>query len=356
MHPHWHDFLTTRGARFADHDGEPSVSGFEYSGRSDGGETAPYELTDLSPLGLLRITGPDAARFFQGYATANVEKATSERAIPSALCTREGRTIATFRMWGSSDALTLRLHRALVLPVHDLLARYIVFSKAELEMPGDAFVGIGVIGESGAGAIADLLGEAPAEGRIVHAENGAFALRTRGAVPRFELWLPQEAAADAWTALEAGARKVPFGRWLAHRIRAGYVDLSPRTAGEYVPQALNLQALDQIAFDKGCYLGQEVVARMQYLGKVKRRLFRFSLAVDDRICPPLGAELFDACEDGRAVGEIVAAAEDQGRCEMLAVVRVDAATAPLFVDGRALTAEPLPYDIPALRAEEVQPS
>ena len=352
MHPEWHDFLAARGARFGDHDGEPCVSGFEYSGRTEGGETAPYELTDLSALGLLRIVGPDAARFFQGYATADVERASPEQAIASALCTREGRTLATFRLWGSSDTLTLRLHRALIVPVHDLLARYIVFSKAELEMPGDDFVGIGIVGEGGAEAITRVLGAAPEEGHLVHGEDGAFALRTRGEVPRFELWLPREQAPDAWIALEAGARRVPFSRWLAHRIRAGYVDLSPRTAGEYVPQALNLQALDQIAFHKGCYLGQEVVARMQYLGKVKKRMFRFSLAVDDRACPPLGADVTDAPEDGRSVGEVVAAAEDQGRCEMLAVVRVDAAEQSLYVDGRLLTAEALPYEIPPLRAEQ----
>ena len=352
MHPEWHDFLKGRGARFGDHDGARCVSEFDASDRTEEREAASFELTDLSALGLLSIEGPDAARFFQGYATANVELATPGRAIPSALCTREGRTIATFRFWGSADTLTLRLHRALIAPVHDLLARYIVFSKAELVIPGDDLVGIGLMGESSAEALADLLGSAPAEGRVVHGKHGAIALRARGEMPRFELWLPRESAAQAWTALEAGARRVSFSRWLAHRIRAGYVDLSPRTAGAYVPQALNLQALDQIAFDKGCYLGQEVVARMQYLGKVKKRMFRFSVAAEGRACPPLGAELCDAPEDGRVVGDVVAAAEDEGRCEMLAVVRVDAAHAPVFLDGRALKAEMLPYEVPALRAEQ----
>ena len=132
MHPHWHDFLTTRGARFADHDGEPSVSGFEYSGRSDGGETAPYELTDLSPLGLLRITGPDAARFFQGYATANVDKATSEKQFRVPLHPRRSdhRHVRDVGIERRPDDCIVRSCSQ-----YTICSRAIVFSKAELECP-----------------------------------------------------------------------------------------------------------------------------------------------------------------------------------------------------------------------------
>lgn len=350
MHPEWQAFLEARGARFDEHDGEPCVGAFEDPGDPDG-----FELTDLSCIGQLRIEGPDAARFLQGYATADVDQASAERAIASALCTREGRTIATFRLWGAPDALTLRLHRALIVPVSDLLARYIVFSKAELVEPGDRIVGLGLVGEGAAEAVASVVGRTPEHGEVVRlaGEHGErVALRNRGEVGRFELWLPREDAPAIWDALAPRAHLVSFHRWLAHRIRAGFVDLSPRTAGEYVPQALNLQALGQIAFDKGCYLGQEVVARMQYLGKVKKRLFRFSLEASEGACPTLGSPIHAGDPEGDEVGEVVAAAPDAGSCEMLAVIRVDRAEDALFVGRRQLTPEPLPYEVPPLRGKK----
>ncbi|MEE4298073.1 MAG: hypothetical protein V2J24_01410 [Pseudomonadales bacterium] len=347
MHPEWQAFLEARGARFDEHDGEPCVAAFD-----DPGDPAGFELTDLSCIGQLCIEGPDAAKFFQGYATADVTEVSADRAVASALCTREGRTIATFRLWGPPDALTLRLHRALIVPVRDLLSRYIVFSKAELREAGDSVVGLGLVGEGAAEAVASVVGRPPEPGEVVRREGEhgeRVALRNRGDIDRFELWLPRADAPAIWDALAARAHRVPFSRWLAHRIRAGYVELSPRTAGEYVPQALNLQALGQIAFDKGCYLGQEVVARMQYLGKVKKRLFRYSAEATEGACPALGSPVHAGDPEGEVVGEVVAAATDGGRCEMLAVVRIDHAEDPLFVGRSPLRAEALPYGVPPLR-------
>ncbi|MDZ7826792.1 MAG: hypothetical protein U5R48_13170 [Gammaproteobacteria bacterium] len=314
--------------------------------RTPDNATGP-ELADLSPLGLLRVEGPDAGRFLQGYATADVTRVAPDRAAPSALCTREGRTLATFRMWGAPEALSMRLHRALIVPVRDLLARYIVFSKADLVEPGDDLVGLGLVGEGAAEAAARVCGSAPEDGAVVTGDGAhgpITAIRCRGETERIELWLDVRDAPAVWDQLAQDCRPVPYSRWVSHRIRAGYVELSPRTAGEYIPQALNLQALGSISFDKGCYLGQEVVARMQYLGKIKKRLYRFTL--DSASCPELGAPVTRDEAEGKEVGEVVAAAVDADHCELMAVVRVDAADKPLFVHGRRLTVQSLPYDIP----------
>ena len=348
MHPDWQSFLESRGAIFDDCDGEPCVA--EFRGAPD--RVGP-DLVDLSPLGLLRIDGPDAARFLQGYATCDVSHVSQTRAAASALCTREGRTLATFRLWGASDALTMRLHRALILPVHDLLARYIVFSKADLVEPGDAVVGMGLSGPGASECITALCGSAPGHDDVVRAttEVGEVTvIRCRGEHERFELWLPVADAPALWTRLETQARPAPWSRWVAQRIREGYVELSPRTAGEFIPQALNLQALGSISFDKGCYLGQEVVARMQYLGRIKKRLYRFSLDAALASDPVLGAEVTVDGANGEVVGEVVAAATDAGRCELLAVIRNDRIDARLYVGRHPLTPEPLPYEVPAPRA------
>ena len=347
MHPDWHEFLQRQGAHFEDVDGVPGVAAF------DG--PAPRmqpELADLSPLGQLRIIGPEAASFFQGYATCDLSAVAPDKALPGALCSREGRTIATFRVWGSPDALTLRLHRDLIVPVRDLLARFIVFAKAELVEPGDDVVGLGLVGEGAEEQVIALCGAAPQPGEAITAGSAdapRVAIRNRGVAARFEIWLPVSEAPDAWNRLAPCCRPIPWARWAAHRIRAGFIELSPRTAGEYVPQALNLQANGLISFTKGCYLGQEVVARTQHLGKLKKRMYRFSIPDLERSPPALGSDITAESPEGPKVGEVVAAACDEGRCELLAVLRIDAAEQPLYAGKLLLTPEALPYEVPALR-------
>lgn len=346
MHPDWQQFLQTQGARFEDVDGVPGVAAFD----RDSPQTQP-ELADLSPLGLLRIEGPEAARFFQGYATCDLDEVGPDRAQPGALCSREGRTIATFRVWGTPDCLTLRLHRDLIVPVRDLLARFIVFSRAELVDPGNDIVGLGLVGDDAETQVAEICGAAPAPGEVISTATTSgtrIAIRNRGARARFEIWLPVADAPAVWQRLAEACRPIPWSRWAAHRIRAGFIELSPRTAGEYVPQALNLQANGLISFHKGCYLGQEVVARTQHLGKLKKRMYRFSIAGRKQSPPPLGSDVRAEGADGKKVGEVVAAACDEGRCELLAVIRTDAADQPLFVGRDALTPEALPYEVPPL--------
>ncbi len=358
MHTDWQQFLESQGAHFEDVDGATGVAAF------DGPPPCLQpELADLSPLGQLRIEGPEASRFFQGYATCDLSEVAPDRALPGALCSREGRTIATFRVWGAPDALTLRLHRDLIVPVRDLLARFIVFSKADLIEPGDSIVGLGLVGEGAEALVAEICGAAPQPGEVVvagpvkagpvaagPAEEPVTAIRNRGDRARFEIWLPVEQAPELWRRLATRCRAVPWSRWAAHRIRAGYIELSPRTAGEYVPQALNLQANGLISFKKGCYLGQEVVARTQHLGKLKKRMYRFSIPDYQGSPPELGSPVTVSSAEGDKVGEVVAAACDEGRCELLAVVRIDLSEAPLFVGRHALAIEELPYEVPALRA------
>lgn len=345
MHPDWQQFLQQQGARFEDVDGAPGVSAF-----TDNATVQQPELADLSPLGLLRIEGPEAARFFQGYATCDLDEVAPDRALPGALCSREGRTIATFRIWGAPDCLTLRLHRDLIVPVRDLLARFIVFSRAELVEPGDDVVGLGLVGDGAEACVQDICGAAPAPGEVIvsgPADAPWTAIRNRGARARFEIWLPVQDAPSVWQQLAVRCSPVPWSRWAAHRIRAGFIELSPRTAGEYVPQALNLQANGLVSFTKGCYLGQEVVARTQHLGKLKKRMYRFSIA-DMTEAPALGSEVRAQDPEGKKAGEVVAAACDEGRCELLAVIRNDMADQPLFVGRHRLAPETLPYEVPAL--------
>jgi folate-binding protein YgfZ len=135
--------------------------------------------------------------------------------------------------------------------------------------------------------------------------------------------------------------------WALEEIQSGWAWINAETSEQYIPQMMNLQAQDAISFDKGCYLGQEIVARMQYLGQLKKRMYRFSLATDTP--PKVGDEVINA--EGKQVGEIVACSAVQVSSdnvtnrayEILAVIREEQTGDLQLASATQLTSLPLPY-------------
>jgi folate-binding protein YgfZ len=126
-------------------------------------------------------------------------------------------------------------------------------------------------------------------------------------------------------------------------VRLGIPAIGPSLAERFVAQMLNLDELDALSFDKGCYPGQEIIARVRHLGSVKRRMRRYSAETTE--LPPPGTAVTG--EAGAAVGEVVRAAPSEAGIELLAVIDHEAAPGPLHVDGTALREEPLPYPVPS---------
>jgi folate-binding protein YgfZ len=143
---------------------------------------------------------------------------------------------------------------------------------------------------------------------------------------RAELWAPVDQHETLHAHLAAQLVHAPLNRWLLAQVRAGIGQVLGPTRELFIPQMLNLQALGGVSFKKGCYTGQEIVARMQYLGKLKRRLYR--LAVDGEQLPVPALELFSPERNG-SVGEVVLAAHSDSGFELLAVLLEDAVS-----DGR----------------------
>ncbi|MCQ3971415.1 CAF17-like 4Fe-4S cluster assembly/insertion protein YgfZ, partial [Klebsiella pneumoniae] len=114
-------------------------------------------------------------------------------------------------------------------------------------------------------------------------------------------------------------QEVPVNRWLLDQVRAGIGQVFGSTRELFIPQMINLQALGGVSFKKGCYTGQEIVARMQYLGKLKRRLQRLLIEGRQDELPAPGVEIFSPVH-GSSVGEVVLAASDTDRIELLAVL------------------------------------
>jgi len=165
---------------------------------------------------------------------------------------------------------------------------------------------------------------------------------------RAELWVPSAEASQVRSRLSAQLSEAPVNRWLLDQVRAGVGQVFGDTRELFIPQMINLQALGGVSFKKGCYTGQEIVARMQYLGKLKRRLHRLMIEGTQEELPAPGVELFSPVH-GSSVGEVVLAATSADGIELLAVVQEDAAADGRLClgspDGMPMTLLDLPYHL-----------
>ncbi len=247
-------------------------------------------IVPLDDIGLLRFEGADVVTLLQGYLTSDATELDCDPKF-TAMCNIRGRTVCTGYAWLDGQAAYLALHRSLCAPVQDFLRPYLVFSKTRLSDETTNVLLLGTLGEVGGSA------------------SGVPSSARRLDDARQLCVLPSDAAVEV--SAETTAARL---RWDLAGIERREVWLTAETSGEFLPQMIGLDEIGAVSFSKGCYLGQEVVARAQHLGEVKRRLAALNWS---GIQPSPGAEVE---ANGRRVGTIVAAAgTDAGRA--LAVIR-----------------------------------
>ena len=274
----------------------------------------------LDDLRILAITGSDRALFLQGQLTQDVASARPDTTVMAGWADAKGRLLFAGHLFsmhtGKEDALALLVPAELADTLLKRLRMYVLRAKAQVTLLDLPIVG--------------LLGT-PASAASGHA------VRIQGEDGRQLLLGP---AADA---ARSSAAASPRSDWQLADIRAGIPTIAATTTGEFVPQMVNLDLLGGISFTKGCYTGQEIVARMKYLGRVKRRMLRFSAAA---VPPAAGAALY--AERG-AVGQVVSSAPTETGCEFLGVIVLDDLPGPCYLDeARTQPARrlELPYDVP----------
>ena len=300
----------------------------------------------LSHEGVLAVRGPDANKFLQGQVTCNLNYLNAQRSSLGARCTPKGRMQSSFRIVPQGEDYLLAMASELVEPQRADLARFAVFSKSKLHDESAAWVRFGLRG--GDGALASLGIDLPHTADEVASGHDLIAIRLPDG--RAELWVPAAEAEGIHQRLAAQLPEVSLDHWQLAQIRAGIGQVFEETRELFIPQMINLQALGGVSFKKGCYTGQEIVARMQYLGKLKRRLHRLALNNTDSPMPATGTELFSPTHNS-SVGEVVIAARADGALELLAVLLEDAvADGRIFlgsIDGEPLTLLDLPYSLNA---------
>ncbi len=280
---------------------------------------------------LLRFSGPDAQNFLHGQLTCDLPALQPGSSTYGGYCTPKGRLLATFLLWADADGYTMMLPADIAGPIRKRLSLYVLRSRVKIE---DLTADHAIIGIYGTDA-AQQLATSPERDHQALTGDGVTIIR----VPekRYLKIIPgkQPDLADgsaAWSGLD---------------IAAGVALITPATQEEFVPQMVNLDLIGGLSYTKGCYPGQEIVARTHYLGKLKQRMYRISVdapaAPGDKLyCPALGDQ---------AGGMIVSAAPAaNGQSDALAVLQTaHARTAPYHLgtlQGPLLALQALPYTIP----------
>ncbi len=322
MHPDWKRFLEQRaftteqapgvGRAFAPANVDPTA----------------VRCVDLNHFAALRLVGPDALTFLQGYLTCDMAALEDSRALFGAYCNIKGRVVADATVLLTLDAPTLVMHASLRESVAAGLGKYLAFSRSKFADTNSAPILLGIVNPARDVAITS-------QPLTVAPFRNGYAVAIPGVQPRAMLLLPLQDAMSVWDEYAARTETADAAIWDLLDVRAGISHVSAATSEMFLPQMLDYDRLGAISFTKGCYLGQEIVARAQHLGRPKRHLH--TLSWHGQPTPCVGDSLHEA--DGHRAGTLVnvaATSDDSG--EALAVLG-DAVSAPLRIGSVEFTTQ-----------------
>ncbi|MEW8505328.1 MAG: folate-binding protein YgfZ [Candidatus Thiodiazotropha sp.] len=327
MNREWSDFLAAR------------------SRVPDNATAISCALNDLSHLGLIRVDGEDAEQFLQGQMTNDMRQVTEDHSNLAGWCNAKGRMIVSFRCFRQGGSFYLQTLAEAIPKIVPRLSMYVLRSKVEISDASDDFVRIGLSGNCAEALLQPFFEELPDQANGVQQQDGMVLIRLPGPVPRFEVIGPAPQLQELWQTAEGQAQTASEALWALYDIRAGIPTLYPETSESFVPQMTNMQLIDGVSFTKGCYTGQEVVARMQYLGKLKRRMYLAHVECNDP--PKPGDELFaQGSTSGQGAGKVVDAQASGEGYDLLAVIEISSAEehqVRLGEEGPVLQILNLPY-------------
>jgi folate-binding protein YgfZ len=343
----WLNFLAGQGAQFSAPDSVGSVPQLLSFGTDNNTHTATSNFVAPLPyLGLIAASGDDAANFLHNQLTNDVEHLDTGAARLAAYCSPKGRMLASMLIWKTADAIMLQLPREIQAAVQKRLQMFVLRAKAKLVDATDNYVMLGLSGPAAASALMTWFPTLPlaiydkvetAAGTLIRHPN-AFE------VPRYQ-WITTEAQAmEAWPTLTEILQPSPAAAWHLAEIDGGVPHITALTQEKFVPQMINFELIGGVNFKKGCYPGQEIVARSQYLGKLKRRMLH---AVVSASSAPAGTEIFSSDDPEQPCGMVVnAEAINQHEIACLVEIKLAAAESDVRLgssDGPALSFQALPY-------------
>ncbi len=343
MTPDWQNFLMQHGATID----AGVVQRFGDTAVERNATAQNTVLCDLSQFGTLRVSGEEAQSFLQNLLSNDIREVSTTRAQLSSFNTAKGRMLATMLIWRDGDDYLMQLPRPLAEAIRKKLSMYVLRAKVKITDASDEIISLGLSGASAQEILREQFGELPqqqlgltriAPGSVMKIDDTRLQINTTA-----------QHAPALWERLSRHVQTVGSGCWDWLNIRSGIPIILPQTQEQFVAQMVNFDLIGGVNFKKGCYPGQEIVARMQYLGKLKRRTYLAHLNSSDT--PQAGDELFSADMEGQASGMIVnAAPAPSGGYDVLATVQIASRETQAVhwksLQGEALQFLPLPYPLP----------
>ncbi len=343
MSDHWTSTLIEMGAVFSD----GRVMRF---GDSTDIEWVPQTsgICDLSHYAVLKVTGDDAAQFLHAQLTNDVLKLGDGDSQLNGWCSPKGRLLAAFSLWCLSGAYYLLLPRSINVAIQKRLGMFVLRSKVVLEDVSASHTCFGIVASKPEEWPVTIGQERPTDNRLTHITNGIL---VRISPSRTVVVVTPETALVEWQRLSKVFQVLGANAWDLATIGDGVIEIGADTQDSFVPQMANYELVGGISFKKGCYPGQEIVARTQYRGILKRRMAKVAIAA--AVSPKPGAPVYSPAFPDQAVGTVaISAMASVNEANALVVAQLEAIeTNTLFLDptytpSSQLAIKPLPYRYP----------
>jgi folate-binding protein YgfZ len=346
MSENWNTFLQQHGAHFCE--GELTHFGQTASGT----RWADGFVLPLLDQALIVASGDDAAPFLHNQLTNDVNQLTPDAVRLAGYCTPKGRLLATFLLWKNDSHYFLQMPRPLQATLAKRLAMFVMRSKVVLRAPEPEPVLLGIGGHAAKAALAPWFPQLPDTpyAKLDNGHGSLLRLADAFGAPRYQWQLDVALALEVWPQLAASLPAAAPALWHLADIYAGVPQVVAATQEQFVPQMINYELIGGVNFKKGCYPGQEIVARSQYLGKLKRRMYLAHVVTDG---VQAGMELFSEQDPEQACGMVVNAAPDRvsanpGEFALLVEMKIALQDGPVClgrIGGPLLRFATLPYSL-----------
>ncbi len=284
---------------------------------------------NLNHRELLVVSGIDSERFLQGQLSCDLSTLSEQDSCPGCICDNKGRVVASFTLWKITDVFYLEMEAGVAEIAEQHLKKYSVFYKSDITIKNEAFKRFGLIGSEAESYLAKYFPVIPSLLNQVEVSDGSYLRLADPINQRYELW--QQNSSNFPIKSDA-AFNLPEGKvedWKLLDQTLGLYRLQAEDSALYTPQELNYDQLGYISFTKGCYTGQEIVARMHYRGKAKKRLYLLQISADSS---PEKNMLISTAEN-KTVGEIIdVAVLAKNKYQVLAIA-TESVNQPLKVES-----------------------
>jgi folate-binding protein YgfZ len=349
----WLDFLISEGAILSD-GAIPEITRLEYGNHEPVPTDASHALfTSLCHLGVIALDGEEAEDFLHNQLTSDIHGLDQSHACLAGYCSPKGRLLASLLVWRDADRLYLACPLEILPAIQKRLQMFVLRSKVKLSNLSTSLVMLGLSKANPQllGTFFTRLPELP-YAKVDHAGQTLIRLPDVASSPRYLMIADLPSATSIWHQLKLSMQPAPTAWWRWTEIQAGTPQIQFATQEKFVPQMINFELIGGVNFRKGCYPGQEIVARSQYLGKLKRRMLLAHCEQQIHVHVKSGDEIFSEDEPTQPCGMVVnAECSPDGRIDCLIEIKLETLQQHLrlhSVNGPQLHLDTLPYTIPEL--------